>query len=345
MSLWIDVKYAGLVSTQLDCFKVKNQNPYLANFRCPICGDSEKNPNKARGYFYTKGNVIHYKCHNCQAALNISSFIKQINGNLYNAYRLEKYREGRDMDNHSRHVATKPEFIFSPPQFEEETLLDKLLDRIDRLPETHIAVQYLKYRCIPREKYKKLYFIPNVGDIEQLSEKYRGKIKGEEPRIVIPIRNADGKLIGVSCRAIDGNLQLKYLTIKIVEDVPYIYNIENINKDQPIYCVEGPLDSMFLENVVAAGNSNFKAVYKNLSNCTIISIYDNQPRNKEICKLMHGTVHRGGPMVIWPKTIVEKDINEMVMAGKSVSEVRQIIKTNTFEGLELANAFRAWKKA
>ena len=48
-NLWLDVKYAGLLSVQLDKYKVKQQNPYLSNFRCPVCGDSERHKNKARG--------------------------------------------------------------------------------------------------------------------------------------------------------------------------------------------------------------------------------------------------------------------------------------------------------
>ena len=56
--LWIDTKYANLGSSSLERFKVKQFNPYLANFRCPICGDSQKNKFKARGFLYTKTNSL-----------------------------------------------------------------------------------------------------------------------------------------------------------------------------------------------------------------------------------------------------------------------------------------------
>ena len=46
----IDSKFIGLVSSRLDRFKKVKANLY--NFRCPICGDSEKQKNKARGYLY-----------------------------------------------------------------------------------------------------------------------------------------------------------------------------------------------------------------------------------------------------------------------------------------------------
>ena len=41
----IDSKYIGLVSSRLDRFKKVKANLY--NFRCPICGDSQRHKNKA----------------------------------------------------------------------------------------------------------------------------------------------------------------------------------------------------------------------------------------------------------------------------------------------------------
>ena len=46
----VDSKYIGLVSSRLP--KFKRIKPNLYNCRCPICGDSQKQRNKARGYFY-----------------------------------------------------------------------------------------------------------------------------------------------------------------------------------------------------------------------------------------------------------------------------------------------------
>ena len=45
----IDSKYIGLVSSRLQKFKRVKADLY--NFRCPICGDSQKHKNKARGVF------------------------------------------------------------------------------------------------------------------------------------------------------------------------------------------------------------------------------------------------------------------------------------------------------
>ena len=50
----IDNKYIGLLSTRLQKFKKVKAN--LFNFRCPLCGDSQKNKNKTRGYIYQVKN-------------------------------------------------------------------------------------------------------------------------------------------------------------------------------------------------------------------------------------------------------------------------------------------------
>ena len=48
MNTFVDIKYIGLLSPNLSQFKKKKDGLY--NFRCPYCGDSQKNKLKARGY-------------------------------------------------------------------------------------------------------------------------------------------------------------------------------------------------------------------------------------------------------------------------------------------------------
>ena len=70
----IDSKYIGLVSSRLDRFKKVKANLY--NFRCPICGDSQKHKNKARGYIYQVKTNTNFKCHNCGASLSFNNLLK-----------------------------------------------------------------------------------------------------------------------------------------------------------------------------------------------------------------------------------------------------------------------------
>ena len=103
----IDVKYINLISSRL--LKFKRVKPHLYNFRCPICGDSQKNKNKARGYFYQVKKNTNFKCHNCGINISFNNFLKQIDPPTHKQYSFEKFKEGHTGKNF---VASAPEEVF-----------------------------------------------------------------------------------------------------------------------------------------------------------------------------------------------------------------------------------------
>lgn len=273
--------------------------------------------------------------------MHFGSFLKQLDGYQYNQYVMERYNEG--LPTNVPHQKAENKFKMKEPIFEksEETLLDKLLDRLDTLPEDNEAVQFCLNRKIPRDKFKRLYFIKNMKDIGQLSSKYKDKITTEEPRLVIPFYNHNGQLSGVTCRALR-NESLRYILIKIKEDEQLIFGMNEVDKTKPIHVVEGPLDSLFLPNAIAVGGTSFgKLETIGLPKDNMIVIIDNQPRNKEVCKIIDNVIKKNYNVVIWPQTIEEKDINEMVLNG---SDPLKTIKRNTFKGLDAQMRFVAWKR-
>ena len=58
---------------------------------------------------------------------------------------------------------------------------------------------------------------------------------------------------------------------------------------------------------------------------------------------MDDAIKLGYNVVIWPDTMEEKDINEMVMAGFSPDEIERIISSNTFKDIEAQLKFNFWK--
>ena len=70
-------------------------------------------------------------------------------------------------------------------------------------------------------------------------------------------------------------------------------------------------------------------------------VYDNEPRNKEIVDKIIDTIDKGYSVVIFPKTIKEKDLNDMHLAGH---DVKEIVKSNTFKGAEAKVKLTFWKK-
>ena len=334
--LHIDLKYINMVSHRLDRFKRKDD--YLFNFRCPICGDSSTKKNKARGYIYKKKNDMFYKCHNCDAGKTFGGLLKDVDPILHKDYVLERYKAGVAAPRANK----TPDFsgMFEKPDFGQTSkLIDQLMDRVDKLEDNHKAVQYCKGRKIPRDKWNRLYHIDDISKIHQLAPKYKNRIKTQEPRLAIPFFSEQGKMTGLTLRDY-GNNPLRYIMVKINENSPTVFGLDCISNDTPVKIVEGPLDSLFIDNCIAAAGASFNKINSLGLNDPII-IVDNEPRNDVICKILHNNIKAGYKVVIWPDTVTEKDINDMVIANLDVEE---IINYNTFQNLEAELKFRTWRK-
>ena len=339
MSLFVDQQYVNTIASRFRNFKRKGDN--LWNFSCPVCGDSENNATKARGYiFRIKGSLV-YKCHNCQYSASLGHLIKKLDPVLHKQYILDMYKDGkvghRKLEPPPKNSKMKN---FGKPKT-PDNLLDKLLDRVDTLPKNHEAVKYLNSRMIPKNKFNRIYFIDNVKNIVQLKSSYRDKIITDEPRIILPFYDEYRNLIGVTCRAIRDE-KLRYIIIRIKDDIPMIFGMDHIDNTKNVVIVEGPLDSLFLENSIAVGGSDFNKLVKFLDKDKNTIVYDNQPRNKSVCSLLKNVIDAGYKVCIWPENIKEKDINDMILAGIDVSDV---IHINTFQGPAAALKFNQWKRS
>ena len=49
-------------------------------------------------------------------------------------------------------------------------------------------------------------------------------------------------------------------------------------------------------------------------------------------------------IVIWPDNITEKDINEMIINGKTKEQVQKIISDNTYSGLSAITQLNSYKR-
>ena len=339
MSLLTDIKYINLVSNKLLVFKKKTDRLY--NFRCPFCLDSNKNKYKARGYlFEIKGSMV-FKCHNCNLGASLSKILNTVDPSVAKQYQLEKYQ--------SNHHRQSTEFVVKNTVKPEEhvhqtTILDELLIKISKLPATHRAVEYLKARQIPKDRYDDLYYASDMKKLEVLNSQYKDRLVSDE-RIVIPFRDQTGQLTGVTGRAL-GNSSIRYVTVRMRSD-PMIYGLDRLDKTKPVYIVEGPIDSMFVYNAIAAGGTDFNRVLYNLREhaSDIVLVFDNQPRNKQVVSKIESYAAKGFPIVIWDQSWSYKDINEAVVNGKySQAAINVLLNNLTRSGLALRLAIRDWKK-
>jgi hypothetical protein len=341
MSLSTDLTFVHRITHRFEKFQRKSD--YLFNVRCPLCGDSQKNKTKMRGYIYRKINDLFYKCHNCGAGVSLGNLIKQLDGNLYKEYLLEKYKSGEINGANTRSTV----FQIPSPRFGKvETKNFENAERCDLLPSSHFCIAYLNSRKIPKNMFEKLYFTANFKKLcDEINPNHEKEITADA-RLVIPFYDDYNALMGISGRALTtADSKLRYIKIKSNENISkLIFGQERLDRTKTVKIVEGELDSLFLQNCIASGDSSLVQTAENISTENIVLIYDNEPRNKEIVKLMTDAIKLGHNVVIWPNTIEQKDINDMVKAGLSPSEIEDIISNNTFKGLEAQTKFIFWKK-
>ena len=319
----VDAKYIGLVSSRLKKFKRVKAN--LFNFRCPICGDSQKQKNKARGYIYPIKNNMNYKCHNCGASLSFNNFLKQVDTTLHKQYTLEKFKEGHTGKNF---VVEEPKFEFSKPVFKKSFDLPKASSN-------SVASDYLTKRKLNPDKF---YFADKFMEWTNSQKQTFDTILRDESRIVIPMYDETKNLIGFQGRAL-GKSFTKYITVMLDDEAPKAYGLESIDKTSIVYITEGPFDSTFICNSIAMCGADADISDWGISNP--VWIYDNEPRNREIVSRIERTINNGGRVVIWPTNIEEKDINDMVLAGH---DVMSMLESNTHSGLEAKIKFNNWKR-
>jgi hypothetical protein len=320
---FIDDKYINLVSSRLQKFKKVKANLY--NFRCCFCGDSQRNKNKARGYIYAVKNNTNFKCHNCGASLSFNNFLKEIDLTLHKQYTLEKFKEGHTGRNF---VVEEPKFDFKKPVFK------KSLD-LPKASTNPVAKEYLEKRKLDPEKF---YFANKFKEWTNSQKETFDTIGRDESRIVIPMYDSDSNLIGFQGRALGSN-SVKYITVMLSDDAPKIYGLDQIDISKSIYIVEGPFDSTFVQNAVAMCGSDIDI--RSFGWCDYIYVFDNEPRNREIVNRISKTISRGDKIVIWPTSVDQKDINDMVLAGHNIMDM---LKLNTYSGLEAKIKFNNWKK-
>ena len=332
MSVYIDRQFLLRVSPKLQRFVQKKTDLY--NFRCPFCGDSQKNKSKCRGFIYRKKNDYFFTCHNCGVGHTFYNFLVHVDPSMVKEYQLERYKDGQT----GNHNYTKPETMVNIPKpvFKERIKLDSIYS----LPDDHFAKVYVKNRKIPENKWTDLYFAPDFAEFVA-SYSIEKDLKADDPRLIIPFYDKDKNLFAFQGRAL-GESKLKYITVKINEEAKKLYGLDRVDLSKKVYVVEGPIDSMYLDNCIATADANLAFASEVSDN--IVLVNDNEPRNKEIVRQIRDNIKNGYSVCLWPDTIVEKDINDMILSGLTKEKIMSIIDEHTYSGLRAEFEFNNWRK-
>lgn len=336
-----DLKYAGILSSRLERFSIKSYTPYRANCRCPICGDSQQSKTKARGWLLQREDNLLFYCHNCHASLGLGNFLKEFDMALYNSYVMDKGLD-RFTPKKPKDIAPLDKLVMKQPNFTKKGSPLLKIKKISSLNFDHRAKIYIQNRKIPASKQYKLYYAENFnGWVNSLLP---GKMPGlKEARIVLPFIDSSNRVFGFQGRALDDS-SLRYITIMLDESMPKLFGLNDVDFDDTYYVVEGPIDSLFIDNCIAmAGADGNASGLRNPENA--VFIFDNEPRNKQIVERMEKCIEDGYKVFIWPDYIVDKDINDVVLSlGITAIQLKSMIDKHTYSGLSGKLQISYWRK-
>lgn len=338
--LWLDIKYANMLSFSLSRFKVTRQRPYNATFRCPLCGDSQKKKTKTRGYLLQKEDSLFFYCHNCNQSMRFSRFIQTVDPSLHGQYMTERFMEKQIAEPPKKNLETA---IFEKPKFVTEGPMSKL-KKISQLEWDHPAKQYVVNRKIPNPYHAKLFYTSKFkAFVNYLIPGKFSSTDNDEPRLIIPFIDKTGKVFGFQGRSFakDG---IRYITVILDEKHPKVFNYDTVDVDNPVYIFEGPIDAMFVSNSLAMAGSDGNIELLNIKPSNVVMVYDNEPRNKEIMAKVEKSIEKGYNVVIWDSSLEQKDINDMVLAGMEPYQIKNMIKDRTYSGLQAMLMLKQWRK-
>lgn len=345
---YIEKVYLDKISPYLKNFEQKSDT--LWNCSCPFCGDSKTNKRKARGYFFegNDGNLL-FSCHNGCDTVPLTKVIKDLYPQYYTQYCLDTFSKKES----KLQIKSKPKM--------GAIKLSQIRDKIKNTPKnyqsildldnSHVAKLYLLDRKIPN--LSEFGYVDNfceyVAEVTNNHEPY-AKLPNDK-RIIIPLKNSNGVMVGFQGRAIDPKA-MRYITIKIPEyeeEYCKLFGLDKFDKNKFGFMVEGPFDSMFLPNCLAfCGTSLDPNVLKKelINPHNMIIIIDNEPRNYQIVKRMEQYVDLGFRIYIPPNTLntIDKDINKMVLSGWTSKQLIELFVKNSYKSISAKLKIANWKK-
>lgn len=342
--LHIDLQWLNVISYSLERFTRVKDNVF--NCRCPVCGDSPTDKKKKRFFFYVRKGSLNTMCHKCGYSRSFYNFMKDQYPLEFDTYKKETLFDAVSRDKPASKVVA-PKQQNNAAQRDTGALKHITLEQLKstaicvaELPKDHTARKYLEDRKFGLAELQRLYFTEDFKQTAMLLNKQSSeKLQEKESRIIIPFTRQDNTIEIIQGRSLQQNSALRYITIKTHDDAVKLFGLSSINKNKVVSCVEGPLDSLFVDNCIATCDANL-----NRSDADRL-IWDIQPRAKEILGYMEEAIESGRSLVIWPMVPHKKlDINDLVKMGVTKEALMNMINKHTYSGLTAKLKFVQWKK-
>ena len=325
------------------------------NICCPICGDSATDIRKKRGNLYL--NSLSYHCYNCGAHMGINSFLHRFDEDLSSEDKIVVHEIQQNSKKFEKKVSSSQGSM-------SMTLLDKLAIPKDILFKQlgitspyrdQTATKYLKSRMIDIKDWKYFGYNPLSAELYILNISPSNRVIGYQIRQLDPnsVKNRymSRRLTKIYSEVFNKNispiverllLQMpngdKYITeedgieniVANLDRLSGIFNIMNINMGRPLTIMEGPIDSLAVDNSIAlqGASKQLDGFFDNVEN--VRYLFDNDKTGKEMSlkKLKsHKTVF------LWTQYI------DMIHTKEKIKDVNDLQKMNLFNQEILEKCF------
>ena len=325
------------------------------NICCPICGDSATDIRKKRGNLYL--NSLSYHCYNCGAHMGINSFLHRFDEDLSSEDKIVVHEIQQNSKKFEKKVSSSQGSM-------SMTLLDKLAIPKDILFKQlgitspyrdQTATKYLKSRMIDIKDWKYFGYNPLSAELYILNISPSNRVIGYQIRQLDPnsVKNRymSRRLTKIYSEVFNKNispiverllLQMpngdKYITeedgieniVANLDRLSGIFNIMNINMGRPLTIMEGPIDSLAVDNSIALQGASklLDGFFDNVEN--VRYLFDNDKTGKEMSlkKLKsHKTVF------LWTQYI------DMIHTKEKIKDVNDLQKMNLFNQEILEKCF------
>ena len=322
---------------------------------CPLCyADGKSEPKSMVVIESGRGDCVILFCHRASCpsravsktggGIRLATYLRHFRPDVYDDYRAALQVEARG-------IAPKlPAAVPAPPVFSErssaadpETLLAFIRSELPSafsLPVDHPARLYVERRRLPERHRDLLLWDDAFNHTAFLLD---GQERRPGARLVIPYLDVTGKkLTAILGRSIQPDVQPKYLAAKTDPDSSLIFGLDRIDPDRRVLVLEGPLDSLFLDNAAAVTGTALTKAAEFLPKEQLILVYDNQAK---IADHMIRAAQDGFRVAVWWFQGGEgrKDINDLVLAGYAPEKLAALLVENSFVGTDAVRRIRRWR--
>lgn len=218
---------------------------------------------------------------------------------------------------------------------------EDIFESIHELPQDHQAVSYLRSRMIPERSWSRIFYTPIFKEVSRFFNPERFKdFKRDEERIIFPLMR-DGKMHGFQGRSIEKDARVRYYTIMRNLGECKLFGLDSVDSSKTVILVEGPIDSLFLENSVALSSVNN---YTQVPFKDRVFYMDQEPRNRDVVSVMRRMLNSGERVVMLPEEYHERDVNELVLDGMTPSRIQELALNNAYQGQRGLMRLATWKK-